>query len=466
MIKKLFAVVVCCCLGLGSVYAAPVKTTINCTVHGSKGSAVNLYELKNGEAIRLGFQRPDENGNCSFNVKEKKEGVYFFAKAGGKSADYKYVIYLKAGDQKQVDFYLETTSVDYDSAVVTHPNGETKVIQDWINQLNGYSKSLMLKTGEAYTKYATFEKSAAPFLKRNKTGNQYFDQWMADKVKTDLNYLRAAQFFGFGKRLNTTFDSAASVQTFYKPLLNREMVSDPALLRSEHGMDLLNYIFAYWKFKKDKGAENLVTRFFSENLAFMTNNSIKVAYIANKMQQITRYEDFVQQVQPYKSLFISEEYKKAYEKKYEDLYLFAKGTPGYNFELKDVNNKTYTLAGFKGKIVVIDMWAMWCAPCLAEKPVMEKIAEELKDRNDLVFVGVSVDGLSRREIWKAFVKKQGFTSIELLSNATESIQQYYKIDGIPRFLIFDREGKIITVDAPRPSAPGFKKIIDAALAAK
>lgn len=466
MLKKLFAVVVYCCLGLGSVYAAPVKTTINCTIHGPKGSAVNLYELKDGQAIRLGFQFPDENGNCSFQVKEKKEGIYYFAKAGGKGADYKYVIYLKAGDQKQVDFYLETTSVDYDTAVITNPNAETKVIQDWTNQLNDYSKSMMLKTEDPYVKYAAFEKSAIPFLKGNKTGNPYFDQWIADKVKTDLKYLRAAQFFGFGKRLNTTFDSTASVQPFYKQLLKNEMVSDPALLRSEHGMGLLNYIFAYRKFNKEKSSANLATGLFSENLPFIGNNSIKVAYIDYKMQQITRYEDFVHQVQPYKALFVTEDHKKAYQKKYEDLYLFAKGTPGYNFELKDVNNKTYTLAGFKGKIVVIDMWAMWCAPCLAEKPVMEKIAEELKDRNDLVFVGVSVDGLNRREIWKAFVKKNGFTSIELLSNATESIQQYYKIDGIPRFLIFDREGKIITVDAPRPSAPGFKKIIDAALAAK
>ena len=104
------------------------------------------------------------------------------------------------------------------------------------------------------------------------------------------------------------------------------------------------------------------------------------------------------------------------------------------------------------------MWAMWCAPCLAEKPVMEKIAESYHDRNDIVFVGVSTDGLNRKEVWKNFVKKKGFTSIELLSNHTESIQKYYKIEGIPRFLVFDREGKIVTVDAPTSFKSGIQKI--------
>lgn len=466
MIKKLLAVLACFSLGIINIYAGPVKTTINCTVHGPKGSAINLYELKNGYAERLGFQRPDANGNCSFSVKEQKEGIYFFAKAGGKGSDYKYVIYLKAGDQKQVDFYLGALSVDYDSCVVTKPNRETKIVQDWITELNKYTKSVSLKTTDPYIKYAEFEKNAASFLKRNKIGNAYFDKWMIEKVDSDLKYLKAANFFRFGKRLNSTYDSSASVQAFYEPLLKKEIVSNPALLRSEHGLDMLNYVFAYWKFNKDKSGVGLSTAPFSENLPFIFNDEVKVAYIANKMQDIKGYEDFVKQVQPHKDLFVSAEYKAVYQKKYEDLYLFAKGNPGYNFELKDVNDKTYTLAGFKGKVVVIDMWAMWCAPCLAEKPVMEKIAEELKNRGDIVFVGVSVDGLDRRAVWKSFVKRNGFTSIELLSNATESIQKYYKIEGIPRFLIFDREGKIVTVDAPRPSNPGFKKIVDAALAAK
>jgi hypothetical protein len=196
-------------------------------------------------------------------------------------------------------------------------------------------------------------------------------------------------------------DSAAAVQSFYQPLNDKKIINDARLLRSEHGMELLNFTFAYWKLKEGSSIDQLVANLFSpENAAEISNSTVKVAFLLYKMPAIREYEDFVKYVQPYKHLFTTTEQKSLYQKRYEELYLFATGTPGYNFELKDVNDKTYTLSSFKGKVVVIDMWAMWCAPCLAEKPVMEKIAESYHDRNDIVFVGVSTDGLNRKEVWK------------------------------------------------------------------
>ena len=109
---------------------------------------------------------------------------------------------------------------------------------------------------------------------------------------------------------------------------------------------------------------------------------------------------------------------------------------------------------------MLDIWAMWCAPCLTEKPFFQKLEEEYKDRKDIVFIGVSHDGLARKENWKAFVAKKGWKNIELIANYNEGIGKYYKIEGIPRLMIFDKEGKIVTVDAPRPSSPEFKKLID------
>ena len=122
-----------------------------------------------------------------------------------------------------------------------------------------------------------------------------------------------------------------------------------------------------------------------------------------------------------------------------------------------------SLSDFKGKVVVVDIWAMWCAPCLTEKPFYQKVEEEFKHRDDIVFIGISHDGLSRKTTWKDFVAKKGWKNIELIANYNESVGKYYKIEGIPRFMIFDKEGKIVTVDAPRPSDPAFKKLIDQTL---
>ncbi len=140
--------------------------------------------------------------------------------------------------------------------------------------------------------------------------------------------------------------------------------------------------------------------------------------------------------------------------------VFAKGAPAYNSKLKDTKDRTVSMSDFKGKVVVMDICAMWCAPCLTEKPFFQKVEESFKDRDDIVFIGVSHDGLSRRAVWKNFVAKKGWKNIELLANYNESIGKYYKVDGIPRLMIFDKEGKIVTVDAPRPSDPAFKELIE------
>jgi thiol-disulfide isomerase/thioredoxin len=448
-------------------YADTSNATLNCTVHGETSSGLFLYQLKNGQAVSLGFKRPDENKKCVFDV-DVKEGIYFFRRAGAGHGNnqFNYVVYLKAGEQKKLDFYIGKLSSDYDSCVVEKPNVETKCLQTWLNAFNACFKAASLAKDKQsfYHKYEDFEKFAASFLKSNQTGNTYFNDWLADKISTDLNYLRAANFFGFG-RLNVRQDSSATVQAFYKPLQAKEIVCDVRLLRSEHGMEMLNYIFAYRKFCVVKNTPELLKASFSENTSSICNDTVKVAYLEHHLLSILKYEDFVNYIQPYQNLFVTAEQKTLYQHVYHELAIVAQGRPGYNFELKDVNDTVHTLASFKGKVLVVDVWAMWCASCLTEKPFFSKIEEQYKDRNDIAFIGISVDGLVKINAWKGFVKRKGWTNIELLSNYTDSFMKYYMINAIPRFFIFDRDGKIVTVDAPRPSNPAFKKLIDETLAA-
>src|SRR5436189_3824712 len=81
------------------------ETTVTCKVYNNTGSAVFLYKVENGEAVSLGFRRPGEMDTCMFSFPMEKEGVYFICKGGAKSPVYKYVIYLKPGDNKAVDIY-------------------------------------------------------------------------------------------------------------------------------------------------------------------------------------------------------------------------------------------------------------------------------------------------------------------------------------------------------------------------
>ena len=198
-------------------------------------------------------------------------------------------------------------------------------------------------------------------------------------------------------------------------------------------------------------------------MKMICNDTVRLALALDRLQRTTNYEQFKNDIQPYKNLFTSADLKIAYQKKEDQLTVYAKGAPGYNFTLMDVHDQPVSFSDFRGKVVVIDVWAMWCAPCLQEKPFFQKTEEAFADRNDIVFIGVSHDGLSQKGVWKKFVAKKGWKNIELLANYDQSIGKYYKIEGIPRFMIFDKEGKVVTVDAPRPSSPELKKLIDQTL---
>ena len=131
-----------------------------------------------------------------------------------------------------------------------------------------------------------------------------------------------------------------------------------------------------------------------------------------------------------------------------------------DFEYEDRNGKKYALSDFKGKVVLVDVWASWCGPCLRQIPYMKKLEEEFKGK-DVVFLGVSVDEVKNKDKWLESLDTKKPTGIQLWAKGWDShIAKAYKIRSIPRFLLFDKEGNIISVDAPRPSDPKLKTLIE------
>ncbi|MGN6419448.1 MAG: TlpA family protein disulfide reductase [Pseudobacter sp.] len=144
---------------------------------------------------------------------------------------------------------------------------------------------------------------------------------------------------------------------------------------------------------------------------------------------------------------------------FEKLVKYQKGAPAYNFDLVDINEKKVSLKSLAGKVVVVDVWATWCGPCKAEIPHLKKLTEEMQDK-EVVFVSISTDKETDKDKWKKFVADEHLDGVQLYDPSGKSVITYYKIPGIPRFMVFDKAGNIVTVDAPRPSTPGLKKLIE------
>ncbi len=131
----------------------------------------------------------------------------------------------------------------------------------------------------------------------------------------------------------------------------------------------------------------------------------------------------------------------------------AIGKPAWDFKGVDVKGDTVRLSQFKGKTTVVDFWATWCGPCKAELPHWAELQKQYGDR--INFVSVSIwDDLEKWKAMSADLDHQHgfFVSKELLGQLDP-----YKIRGIPRYMVIDKDLKIVTIDAPRPSSPDLLK---------
>ncbi len=120
-----------------------------------------------------------------------------------------------------------------------------------------------------------------------------------------------------------------------------------------------------------------------------------------------------------------------------------------DFNCTDLSGKKVTLSDFKGKYVYIDIWATWCGPCQREIPHLQKLEERYHGKA-IYFVSISCD--TNRKAWENRVRA-GLKGIQLHFATGDTFMNKYMIKGIPRFILLDKEGKIISADMSRPSDP-------------
>ena len=130
----------------------------------------------------------------------------------------------------------------------------------------------------------------------------------------------------------------------------------------------------------------------------------------------------------------------------------------------DTTNLGNVFKRTKQKIKVIDFWASWCPPCIQEIEKAKGFKNELKDKDHVEWIYISID--KDFDKWlKKTLELQEYFNVEnqyyLQGGINSSLAKSLKVRGIPRYVIFDKKEKIILDNAPRPSdSIVFKRVID------
>ncbi|WP_374379163.1 TlpA family protein disulfide reductase [Dongia sp.] len=114
-------------------------------------------------------------------------------------------------------------------------------------------------------------------------------------------------------------------------------------------------------------------------------------------------------------------------------------TPNEGFE--DALGTKVTLADFKGRVVVLNFWASWCAPCIAEMPTLDALQAELGSEGlDVVAVSLDRDGIKKAA---PFFRKAGIKHLKVYTDRMSDLFQALKGSALPTTYVLDRDGKVV-----------------------
>jgi thiol-disulfide isomerase/thioredoxin len=110
-----------------------------------------------------------------------------------------------------------------------------------------------------------------------------------------------------------------------------------------------------------------------------------------------------------------------------------------DFKFQEESGKERTLADWRGKVVLLNLWATWCLPCRKEMPALDRLQKELgSDKFEVVAISIDRKGM---EASRKFLTETGVKNLALYLDATARLNSELRVVGLPATLLIDAQGR-------------------------
>lgn len=449
--KKIFWLLIATVVITACTKEAPDYSLISGKIENANGlnqvKVVGAYDFSQDLAVK-------EDGTFADTLKSMKTG--FYAMQIGRA---NISLYLEQGDDLNVTIDLSNRenplSFSKGNVVVVNEYLANRRIaaEKKISELGGMQGMIMLEEAEFVKIVKEMNEDGIKSLEETKNLSATFVE--LQKKTLEYNYL-------YNLSLYSDYHAYLTKKEDYEP---SEIITAPLTELKYNNKEDYNQIGVYKqlvltyfanKYYDDNADRNAVI----EEIKSTGIEALAKDLAKNFVQRLGLGEENLSaEVDRIKSLTNDEEIIRnldAFVKTAENL---AQGKPSPKFEYADIKGKKVSLDDLKGKLVYIDVWATWCGPCKGEIPHLQKLEKDYHIK-PIHFVSLSVD--QDKAAWEKMVKEQKLGGIQLHADGAweADFVKSYEIKGIPRFILLDKEGNIISADAPRPSTSEIRTLLD------
>lgn len=425
-----------------------------------KGKGQLLLDYRNSTGNHRDTVQVDGNGNFAYRlVCHEPMNVYLYLKYLGDSMA-RVPAYIVPGVELTVKMHGEMKMVEFygnkkERYVVTPTfTGKTARESDYLN-LPYKSFDSVDNDGITPLTYKEFSSNVADY-----------QQYLADKLKSccqsfkdeqqrEIEGMQMEQIFIYGSAVARLGYELTGDEDFMGRLkdINVEDTVNCSQIGSLSDryirMNLILYpelyegekeIVRYMKYLRDKVSNTAVRERLSD-------------YNIQSMIQFGRTDGLNEAFEIYRDLSGRSEIFKNNEKAYNGIKNIMPGLPAPDFLVEDIKGNTLHFKDIigKGKVVYVDFWATWCAPCCAEIPNMERLARIFKDNPNIVLISISVDKDYDKWKEKVVADNPEWPQYIVSQKTVKEFDSIYNIIGIPRFMLLDKSGCFIDNNTIRPS---------------